>query len=201
MDLARKMTRAEVRELSDVEKAERKRLQRLIINKKYYDNNIEKEKERRKIYYQEHREELIEKQKEYYEEHKEEKKEYMLEYNSKYYENNKEKIKENVKEYYENNKEKVAERGRKYFKSPAGKKNYTISGWKQRGLKESPEDLDRIYELYLTQELCNACDCILTRDGMCATDPNMDHDHTTHRFRHIICRECNSNDKWMKYFC
>ena len=105
--------------------------------------------------------------------------------------------KEKSKEYYKNNKEKIAE----YKQTPIGKKVNTISKWKTRGLEETEEELDRIYELYLTQELCNACDCILTRDGMCATDPTMDHSHETHRFRHIICRECNSNDKWMKYFC
>tara|TARA_R110000796_G_scaffold152871_2_gene269255 strand:- start:20 stop:538 length:519 start_codon:yes stop_codon:yes gene_type:complete len=172
MDLARKMTRAEVRELSDVDKKERKRLQQCINAKKYY------------------------------EEHKEEKKEYMLEYNSKYYENNKEKIKENVKEYRENNKEKIAETQAAYFQSPIGKKNNTISRWKTRGLEETKEELDIIYELYLTQELCYSCDVKLTRDGIqCATDPNMDHDHITNRFRQICCRECNSNDKWMKYWC
>ena len=78
----------------------------------------------------------------------------------------------------------------------------TLCQWNQRGLQESPEDLDRIYELYLHQECCNACDCVLTRDGdNSSTQACMDHCHITHKFRHIICRSCNTHDNWKKYFC
>ena len=64
------------------------------------------------------------------------------------------------------------------------------------------EEFKRIYNLYLIQEVCNACDIKLTRNGdRSSTDATMDHDHDTHRFRHIICRSCNANDRWMKYFC
>ena len=168
MDLARKMSRAEVRELSDDEKKERKRLQNCINGKKYRENHPEKQKER----------------------------------DRKYRDANKEKIAEKSKKFRENNPEKQKEYSKNYRETPNGKKVNTLGQWKYLGLKETKEELDRIYELYLNQTLCNACDCVLTRDGdRSSTDASMDHDHTTNRFRHIICRSCNTHDNWKKYFC
>tara|TARA_R110002153_G_C13159633_1_gene482917 strand:- start:425 stop:808 length:384 start_codon:yes stop_codon:yes gene_type:complete len=103
----------------------------------------------------------------------------------------------NNKKYREENKEKIKE----YDHTPSCKKSRALSNWKRRGLQESPENLDRIYNMWLTQELCNACDCILTRDGRTGTRAEMDHNHSTHRFRHIICHACNTHDSWMQYFC
>jgi hypothetical protein len=122
--------------------------------------------------------------------------------NKKYREENPEKLKEANKKYREENPEKVKEYYEKYQQSPNGKKVNTLGNWTNRGLEESKEDLDRIYELYLTQELCNACDIQLTRNGdNSSTQACMDHDHITNRFRHIICKSCNTQDKWMQYFC
>ena len=147
------MTRAELNELNDEEKAERNRLKKNVSARKKYKENPEKEKERQKKYYKE-------------------------------------------------NPEKEKERKRKYRETPSCKKSFTISKWKQYGLQESKEDLDRIYGLWLHQELCNACDVKLTRNRVnSSTDACMDHDHDTHRFRHIICRACNTADNWKKYFC
>ena len=168
MDLARKMSRAEVRELSDDEKKERKRLQMSINGKKYREENKEKVKEKSKEYREE----------------------------------NKEKEKERHRKYREENSEYNKKYNKKYKQTPAGKKVNRLSSWKCSGLQETKEDLDRIYELFLNQELCNACDCVLTRDGdRSSTDASMDHDHDTHRFRHIICRACNTKDNWKQYFC
>ena len=169
--VVRPMTRAEYNQLSDEEKKERKRLQKSINGRKKY---------------QENREERIAKQKKYNEEHKEEKKIYDRQYH---------------KEYYEEHKEEIAEKLKQYQQTAAGKKVYMLAKWKSRNLQETEEELDRIHELYLQQEFCYSCDVKLTRDGVCSTQAVLDHDHTTHRFRHIICRDCNSNDKWMKYFC
>ena len=107
------------------------------------------------------------------------------------------KVKENIK-YYKNNRDRKIE----YNQSTNGKKSSALTRWKKHGLHETQEELDRIYELYLNQELCNACDVKLTRNG--DNDPTqavLDHDHDTNRFRHIICRSCNCNDNWKKYFC
>tara|TARA_R110002126_G_scaffold227585_1_gene372184 strand:+ start:190 stop:648 length:459 start_codon:yes stop_codon:yes gene_type:complete len=113
--------------------------------------------------------------------------------------NYKNKNPQKTKDYYQENIEKFKE----YNQTPAGKKIRTISSWTGRsGLQESPENLDRIYNLWLTQELCNACDCVLTRDGIrCPTQASMDHCHISHRFRHIICSACNAHDNWKKHFC
>ena len=173
--LSSKMTRAEVRELSDDEKKERKRLQQKNYDKKYRENHPEKYKETQRQYREENREKEKERNKKFRENHP-----------------------EKSKEYYENNIEKIKE----YYQTPIGKKSKTLSKWKQLGLEETKEDLEWIYELYLTQELCYSCDCILTRNGDNSKDQAcMDHDHITNRFRQICCRSCNTQDRWMKYWC
>jgi len=121
----------------------------------------------------------------------------------KYYKSNNEKIKTQTLKYYNENTDQRKQKIAVWQTTEKGKKSKTISRWiNDLGLQESPKDLDRIYELYLHQELCNACECVLTRDGnRCNTYASMDHDHDTHRFRHIICHKCNSHDNWKKYFC
>tara|TARA_R110000851_G_scaffold257787_1_gene410252 strand:- start:54 stop:566 length:513 start_codon:yes stop_codon:yes gene_type:complete len=129
--------------------------------------------------YQENREERLKQQKKYTAEHKEEVNKYQ-------------------RQYAEEHRLEKAE----YDQTPIRKKAHRISEWKHSGLQESDEELDRIYELYLNQELCYSCDIKLTRDGVCcATQACMDHDHITHRFRQICCRACNNLDSWMKYWC
>ena len=120
-----------------------------------------------------------------------------------HYEANREKVAARNKAHYEANREKIAAGQRAYEQTPQGRKAHTKKKWKSRGLVWQDEsDFDRIYELWQTQELCNACDCVLTRgEGHTRTTACMDHDHETHHFRHIICMSCNSRDSWMKYFC
>ena len=172
MDIYGEMSRSEVMALTVEQKKLRKKYLKKISNKIYQQNNKEKLAEHLKTYRQ----------------------------------NNKEKIAENMKtygkKYRQNNKEKQAEYQKIYQQTDIGKKVKTLSQWKRIGLIASKEDLDRIYNLWLTQELCNACDIPLTRTGKSSsTDSTMDHSHNTGRFRHILCRGCNSNDNWEKYFC
>tara|TARA_R110000787_G_scaffold81040_3_gene175965 strand:- start:845 stop:1333 length:489 start_codon:yes stop_codon:yes gene_type:complete len=137
--------------------------------------------------------------------------------------NNKDKLKEHQKEYRSKpeykeksrinckkyrskpeNKEKQKEYRKEYNKTPNGKKIKTLSDWKSSGLIETKEEIDKIYEIYLIQIYCEACNIKLTRTGKnCKTDTCMDHCHITNRFRQIICRSCNIHDKWKKYisFC
>ena len=44
-----------------------------------------------------------------------------------------------------------------YNKSPTGKKNHTINNWKSRGLKETNEFIEQIYDEYLRSEECELC--------------------------------------------
>ena len=147
--LSSKMTKEELNELTDEDKKERRRLQKINKSRKYRERNPEKVKETKRKYYQEHK------------------------------------------------LEKAA-----YDQSPIGKKLNTIAQWKRNDQQETEEELDRIYDMWLHQEFCNACDVKLTRNGdNHSTQACMDHCHITHRFRHIICRSCNNNDKWKEYFC
>ena len=131
----------------------------------------------------------------------EEKKKRKKERDRKYYEKNKEKLLNKQKKYYENNKEQRADYYEKWRETDNGKKSLTIANWKRNGLIENKEFLEEIYELYLNQEECNACGITLTRTGKCSnTDVTMDHDHSTGKFRHIICGYCNRKDNWKKYF-
>ena len=183
MDLSRKMTRSEFNELSEEDKKERKRLQSINRNKKWREENPEYHKEYHKNCREENKDQIAKQKKEYRE-------------------NNKEQIAKQKKEYMKKNKDKISNRHKEYTQTPNGKKSTKLSNWKNRGLQETKEELDRIYDLYLNQELCNACDVKLTRNG--DNDPTqavLDHDHDTHKFRHIICRACNCNDSWKKYFC
>ena len=102
------------------------------------------------------------------------------------------------RKYYEENTEYFKE----HNQSPAGKKSTTLSAWKTSyGLQETPEEMDRIYELRETQECCSSCGCILTRDGdRSSTQACLDHCHITHRFRQICCKNCNNFDNWKKFW-
>jgi hypothetical protein len=125
-------------------------------------------------------------------------------YQKKWQKANRETVAAKDKAYRETNRETINAWRRDHMQTPQGRKAHKWSSWKSRGLVWQDEaEFDRIYELWRTQELCNACDCVLTRgDGhVTSTTACMDHCHKTHLFRHIICQSCNSRDSWMKYFC
>jgi len=101
------------------------------------------------------------------------------EYDRKYYQDNKEKNRlyhnEYQKQYRKNNKEK-------------SDKSSRIAKWKSRGL--ITEDIDKIYERYLSTKECDNCGILLDEDE--ATKKCMDHSHTTGQFRNILCKVCNT---------
>jgi hypothetical protein len=126
------------------------------------------------------------------------KREYMKEYRKKH----KEQKKEYMKAYCDKHKEQKKEYDKKYYQTPQGKKTTTLSDWRQSGLLETKEKLEELYEIYTTIKLCEACDIELTRSGKnCSTDICLDHCHTTGRFRLMLCRSCNTQDRWKQYFC
>jgi len=125
------------------------------------------------------------------------------EYHKKYRQANKDKIAEGHQKRYADPeyREKRKQYGREYNQTPICKKSKKKDKWIRRGVLLTDKEFERIYNLYLTQELCNACDCVLTRGGMCNTRACMDHCHETGLFRHIICHTCNTMDNWKKHFC
>ena len=175
MDIYGEMSLSEARKLSPEDKKLRRKYQNRISNKIYRQNNKEKIAKRCKL---------------------------KIEEQNRFYQENKEKEAELNKLYLALDREKVTEYLKIYRQTDIGKKNGKIKQWKSIGLIASKEELERIYDLYLTQELCNACDIKLTRTGKCSnTDATMDHCHKSNRFRHILCKNCNTKDNWMKYFC
>ena len=120
-----------------------------LNNKRYYQKNKEKRKEKIKQYRLEHKEELKEYEKQYRLEHKEKIKQYRLdnkdaldEYRKQYRLEHKEEINEYTKQYYQKNKEKKAEYRNQYAKTrrqndPEYKLRMSISSIIGQALKRS----------------------------------------------------------------
>ena len=83
-----------------------------------------------------------------------------------------------------------------YYKTPEGKKSNTINDWKRKGLIETKEFMEQIYEEYLNSEECELC-------GEPYSEHNrkeMEHNHLNGEFRNICCHRCNcwKTDKAVK---
>ena len=106
----------------------------------------------------------------------------------KYYEENKEQIKEQSKKYREENKE---------YNKTYQKENPFIckkASWTHLGIKLRPgEDWESVYLFYITCELCENCECVLTDEKFTtSTRRNLDHDHETGFIRNVLCSACNT---------
>ena len=81
--------------------------------------------------------------------------------------------------------------------TPQGKKSIALRSWKRKGLKESREFIDQIYDEYLLSTQCELCGEAYSEHNV----KNMEHDHNTGKFRNIVCHRCNSwkEDKPSKF--
>jgi len=66
-------------------------------------------------------------------------------------------------------------------------KSNTIYNWKYKGLIESDEMIEEIYEYSIRSSNCELCGEAFKS----LNDRHMDHDHITGKFRNIVCRKCN----------
>ena len=87
-----------------------------------------------------------------------------------------------------------------------GLKSRRICDWKRQGIKcrdgEIYEDLHNIYHNAI---YCEACKGVFeggrgTNTGLTKMGKCLDHDHTTGYYRQIICRSCNTRDRYVKYY-
>ena len=160
-------------------------------DKKYREQNKEKERLRCKKYREKNKEKERLRARKYREQNKE--KENLRA--RKYYEKNKEKERLRGKKYYEQNKEKEKIRQQKYKEQNPEKyhKCHLIGKWKYQGLiVDDPEEYESLYYLVMSTENCEGCNCILTGNKpQTATSRCLDHCHITGKFRAVLCKACN----------
>jgi len=104
---------------------------------------------------------------------------------------NKKSKKDIQRDYRNKNKKKIKEYDKIYSQTPNGKKTYTKTKWKSRGL-----DMDTfyyVYPIYLNATHCDHCNVQFERIGR--NQKCMDHCHATGMFRNIVCRACNQRIK------
>ena len=74
------------------------------------------------------------------------------------------------------------------FKLYKSHKRKTIYKWKSRGLNETDEFIEELYNRYILASRCELCD----KEFISSQDREMDHSHTTFKFRNIVCTSCNN---------
>jgi len=123
-------------------------------------------------------------------------KEKLAAYNKEYWAKNKDRFtdknKEYAKEHYTKNKESIAAYGKEYDQTPKGKKSRKIRSWKSIGVIGN---LSKIYdEIYLPSTHCDICNT----EYKSTFDRCLDHCHLSGEFRQMLCRACNTRDRWKK---
>ena len=101
----------------------------------------------------------------------------------------KEEMNDYNKDYYEKNREKINEIHKAYRQTEAGKKSHRIARWKRYGVKH--DDFNSLYEVYINTKFCEECNIELVEGLHGANKKTLDHDHTTGKFRNVICHTCN----------
>mgnify|MGYP003655430767 CR=1 FL=1 len=172
-------------ELYDINNnSEKKKFCKKCYNKQYRIDNRESIKERNKQWRIDNRESI----KQWNIDNREKMKQYRIDnaekhktYTKQWRINNHELIKEQKKQYYYDNPEKM-----------------TIQNWKRLGLieLEGVYTYESLYEYYLSISHCEVCETKFKN----SFDKCMDHCHKTNLFRWVLCRNCNTQDNWMKYF-
>ena len=105
-----------------------------------------------------------------------------------------------MKKYYEKNKERMIQKACQWSRNNKEKtlRSKMITKWKRRGLiceKYTNEyglicdKYDQVYQLWLDSTHCDKCGCQYTKGN----HKDMEHCHTTGRFRAIVCHKCNMN--------
>ena len=77
--------------------------------------------------------------------------------------------------------------------NPNRHKSYTLCKWKQLGLIY--HNLEELYQTYINTTECGHCGKVFEN----TYDRCMDHCHETGLFRKIVCRRCNTCDRYIKY--
>ena len=106
---------------------------------------------------------------------------------------NRELIKEQKKQWRIDNRQRLQEQKKQWdIDNP---EKMTISNWKRNGLieLEGVYTYQSLYEYYLSINECEVCNKKFKNNQ----DRCMDHSHITGLFRWVLCRSCNTCDKWM----
>lgn len=72
-------------------------------------------------------------------------------------------------------------------------KSLIINQWKYKGVIH--DDLNALFQQYINTTQCQHCAKIFKS----TRDRHLDHDHTTGKFRMIVCHKCNVKDSYIKY--
>lgn len=117
-------------------------------------------------------------------------------YHQKNYPKNRETKIERQKEYNNNHKEQKATADRTRRQGENREQVLKIdrrSKWENRFgvIFDSEEEFEEVYKIYIETEFCNLCNCKLHEGNEGSGKKTLDHDHTTGKFRNILCNRCN----------
>tara|TARA_R110000765_G_scaffold109513_2_gene200649 strand:- start:603 stop:953 length:351 start_codon:yes stop_codon:yes gene_type:complete len=82
-----------------------------------------------------------------------------------------------------------------------------ISDWKAQGvLLKKNQTYKELHNIYTNTTNCEACDLLFeagrgTNTGQKKVGKCLDHCHKTGYFRQIICRSCNTSDRFVNIYC